>query len=280
MLLLTLELGAAGLAGEIFQGLTLVKILVAVAVVLILSQLAERVSPKFAGVLSGFPLGAAITLFFVGYEINLEFAADSAIYTVIGLVATQGFVFGYYQALKRAPSLGRLSSILLATTGGMIGYLVLALLFNRASLGLLPAVAVTLVSIIFFNRLFRRIEDRTIEKRVRISLRLMMIRALTAAAIIVMITASAKTLGPKWAGLLAAFPITMFPFLVIIHYTYQPGHVLAIIKNVPRGLVAIVVYAVVVRYAYPALGLAWGTIAAYAGATTYLVLLNYWLPFL
>ena len=74
------------------------KIIVTVGMVLSLSAVAERVSPRVAGLLSGYPLGAAIALFFMGLEIGPDFAAQSAVYTLVGLVASQVFVYGYYRA--------------------------------------------------------------------------------------------------------------------------------------------------------------------------------------
>jgi hypothetical protein len=53
---------------QIFQGITLIKIAVAVLMVVGLSVLAERVSTRFAGVVSGYPLGADITLYFYRLE--------------------------------------------------------------------------------------------------------------------------------------------------------------------------------------------------------------------
>ena len=64
-----------------------IKLIVSIALVLTLSAVAEHVSPKAAGILAGYPAGAAITLFFIGLDISAEFAADSAVYTMMGLVA-------------------------------------------------------------------------------------------------------------------------------------------------------------------------------------------------
>jgi hypothetical protein len=51
----------------------------------------------------------------------------------------------------------------------------------------------------------------------------------------------------------------------------------AILKNVPRGLGAIVVYGTVVALTYPKFGVWLGTLAGYAAATLYLVVLH--IPF-
>jgi len=76
-----------------FNTLILVKIAVTIGVVIMLSLVAERVSTSMAGVLSGYPLGAAIVLFFYGLGVSPEFAAKSAVYAMPGLIGTQSFVY-------------------------------------------------------------------------------------------------------------------------------------------------------------------------------------------
>lgn len=60
------------------DSLLLAKIATAIIAVVGLSLVAERVSPRVAGILSGYPLGTAIALFFIGIELGEPFAAASA----------------------------------------------------------------------------------------------------------------------------------------------------------------------------------------------------------
>ena len=265
---------AFNLAAELFQGITLVKTLVAVFMVLALSVTAEWVSPKFAGILSGYPLGGAISLFFIGYEISPEFAAESAVYTILGLAATQGFAYGYYRISRRFARDRAWTNIVLAGFGGIASFGAVIPVLQKISVTRPAALAVAVISLLVFNFLFRRIENLKIIDRTRLGIMTLMARAVFAAAIIIFITAAAKLVGPRWSGLLSAFPITLFPFLVIIHVTYSPAHVWTIIKNVPRGLGALLIYSMLVSLVYPTWGLLWGTLAAYALATVYLVLIN------
>ena len=80
------------------ESFVFIKLIVSVTLVLTLSAVAEHVSPKAAGLLAGYPAGAAITLFFIGLDISPEFAADSAVYTMMGLVATEVFVYCYFKS--------------------------------------------------------------------------------------------------------------------------------------------------------------------------------------
>ncbi len=269
-----MESGAFDLAGELFQGITLIKILVAVFMVMALSVLAEWVSPRFAGILSGYPLGAAISLFFIGYEISPEFAAESAVYTAFGLVAIQGFAFGYYHFSRWFAQSRVLINMALSVIGGVACFGIVIFALQKISVNRTTAFVTAIISLLIFNHLFRRIENIKIVDRTKLRLATLLIRAFCAAAIIIFITAAAKLVGPRWSGLLSAFPITLLPFLVIIHVTYSPAHAWTIIKNVPRGLGALLVYSLLLSLVYSSWGLLWGTLAAYALATVYLVLAN------
>jgi hypothetical protein len=74
------------------------------------------------------------------------------------------------------------------------------------------------------------------------------------------------------AGVLAAFPISMFPFLVLMHRTYGAGKAHTIIKHYPTGLGSLMVYATSIAWCYPTLGLLWGTLLSFVFATIYLII--------
>ena len=77
---------------------------------------------------------------------------------------------------------------------------------------------------------------------------ILLIRALVAATIILLVIGAGTLVGPKWAGLFSAFPCTFLPLILIVHYTYDREHVHTIIKNVPRGLGAVIIYVLTVFF--------------------------------
>ncbi len=250
----------------------LIKILVSVFMVVTLSLIAEFVSPRVAGILSGYPLGAAISLFFIAFEISPRFAAESALYTMTGLVGIQGFIYFYYLASSRLKPHGKWFSITVASLAGFAGYLLIISILHGLRTTLLIALVIPLISFVLFRFLFRKIKDVRIESRLRLSIVLLFGRGLFAAAVILLITWAARLVGPGWAGLFSAFPITLFPVMVIVHFSYRLDHVHTLIKNVPDGLVSLFIYALVVHLTYPSLGIYFGTIIAYFCATIYLVI--------
>ncbi|MEW6267608.1 MAG: hypothetical protein AB1641_31435 [Thermodesulfobacteriota bacterium] len=264
----------SGLAGEIWQVLTLIKIAVAVIMVLGLSLIAERASPRMAGIASGFPLGSAVTLFFIGLEVGPDFAGQSAVYTILGLTATQCFAGGYYLASIWTSARTKPWSVTMSAGAGLAMYAAASWAAWPLQAGWPLATAVTLAAVLLFDSFFKRIQNVKIVDRKKFGPAQLLARALFAAAIIVVITAAARIIGPKWSGLLSAFPTTMLPLMAIIHYSYAPEHVHAIIKNVPRGLVSLMIYCLAVYFGYAPLGVYWGTLAAYALAIVYLIVIS------
>ena len=122
-----------------------------------------------------------------------------------------------------------------------------------------------------FAFIFRNIEDSRIDRPVRLTFRILVLRAALAAVIILMITGAAKWVGSRWAGLFSAFPTTLFPLMLIVHLSYGRPAVNTIIKNFPRGLGSLILYALGVSFVYPRFGVLLGTIVAFTLATAYLV---------
>jgi hypothetical protein len=258
-----------------FSLFPLVKVLVSILVVVLLSVIAERAGPRIAGIASGYPLGAAISLFFIGIEIDPAFAARSAIFTAAGLVATVAFVGGYLLGLRAAEGRRRMPALLLALMPALAAYGLAAWGVSAIPINGITAPLMALTSMVVANRVFRSIPDADIHEKIKLGLGVTLLRAVFAALVILVITTAAGLVGPEWAGLFSAFPITMLPLLVIIQFTYRPAHVRTIIKNVPRGLGSLLAYALVVAATYTAFGIVRGTVLGYLTATLYLVLLEY-----
>ncbi|MFZ2447522.1 MAG: hypothetical protein WAW37_14295 [Syntrophobacteraceae bacterium] len=256
---------------ELLTLMTAVKMGTAIAMVVLLSVLAESAGPRFAGTLSGFPLGAAISLFFMGHDISPRFAAESALYTATGLIATQAFAYCYYRSSLMAMGLNKGLQVLSASFGGLLGYFLAALLLVRLRVNLVVAVLLPVFFILLSSYLFRGVETVRIEKKAGMSPRALIFRSVFAASSIVVITSVAGTIGPGWAGIFSAFPMTMLPFVALIHLTHDPEHAHAVLKHTPRGLGSLVVFALAVSLSYPTLGIYVGTAVSYGFAAVYLV---------
>ncbi|MEM5786190.1 MAG: hypothetical protein AAGU11_02655 [Syntrophobacteraceae bacterium] len=260
---------------ELLTLMTLVKMGTVILITVILSVVAEAVSPRIAGILTGFPLGAAISIFFMGFEISPAFAAESALHTSAGISATITFAYCYYTASVLAKGLNCTLQIFAATIAGLLGYCAAIFLLHFVPAGFAAASVLPVASIFLFIRLFRKIENVKIEKRVSVSPALLLLRAFFAACSVVLIISTAKIVGPTWAGLFAAFPNILLPLVVIIQFTYMPEHAYVIIKNVPKGLASVVTFCLTVSLTYGDYGIYLGTVLGYMTSIIYLVVIQF-----
>ena len=249
------------------ETLFFVKFVISISVVLLLSYLAEKFSAKWAGIISGLPTGSAITLYFYAYENGLEFASESALYNMIGLVAMQAFIAGYYITSKFIKQ----PSILSSTLFGVIFYLIAAFIISCSQVTLSLALLVSPASFIFFITLFSGIESLDIKKNVPLTIRILLIRSLISGSIIVFITTIAYMIGAKWSGIFSAFPTTLFPLILIIHLTYGKKYSDTVIKFVPHGLGGLFLYSLIIHLSYKSTGLNIGVIMAFAGTACYML---------
>ncbi|MFG6177500.1 hypothetical protein ACGTN6_09675 [Halomonas sp. THAF12] len=245
----------------------LAKLLVSIGVVLGLSVIAERLSTRMAGLLSGYPLGTAIALFFIGLEISPAFAAEGAVHTLAGFSATLALGGGYMLGGRR----DGLPGVLMGTLTGLAAWLAAAWLLTLVDFDRLTGTLTTVVAIAVFLWLYRRLPDATVQPKGGFSWGALALRAGLAAGIIFLITGLAHVLPSAWAGVMAAFPVTMYPFLVILHLTHGAGPVTTVIKHYPAGLGSLLCYALCVSLTYDSLGLVAGTLIGFAAATAWLL---------
>jgi len=247
--------------------LFIIKIIVTVTIVLGLSVIAERVSPRWAGMLGGYPLGTAIVLIFIGYEEGTAFAASSAVHTLAGLSANLSIFATYGLVLTLRPH----SGFVLPALCALAAFFAVGVPLSWVSFDLIRALTFIIPVVVLCMVVFRRFADMRIKTAVRLSFWVTGIRAATACVVVLSITGLANTLGPEMAGVLAGFPSTVLPMVVIVHFTYGPAPVLTIIKHFPSGLGAMITFAVVYALYLDELGLWLGTLMSFGAATLYLL---------
>lgn len=253
----------------IITALFVIKTVVTILFVLILSLVAEWVSPKVSGIISGIPTGTAIILFFYGLEQGTEFASQSSLFNLVGMLSMQVFIYLYFKASTKNSKMNIFFSSIIAIGG----YLITILLLKQFQFSLITALIVPLLSIPLFTHLFKKIKESTIKNTVKLNPKVLLIRAIVASLVILFVTSIAQFVDPRWAGLFSAFPTTLFPLILIIHNAYGKEHVHTIIKNVPQGQWGMVMYVISVFFLYPLLGVYLGTLISYSVVILYLLVL-------
>jgi len=132
----------------------LVKAAWSAVIVLGLTLVAERVSMRIAGLLSGAPLTAVLVYFFVGRDLGIDYVVDSVPYSIAAFTGTLSFVLTYYwtsSRLQRYSALGGLGA-------AVIVFLAVAAVLAAIPFNLVGATALTVSAIALSAWLVRKIE--------------------------------------------------------------------------------------------------------------------------
>jgi len=238
--------------------------------VLALTLVAEKISPAWAGIISGLPTGTAISLFFFGLEVSPMYAAESALYNLLGLTASLSFIYFYYIFSHYISKY----SLLIASISGIFGFLIVAFILSLKHFSVFGSVAIPFIVNLGLFLVFKTIPNTTIKDKIKLKIPILLMRVFVSSLLIVLITFIPRIAGPEWAGLFSAFPSTLFPLLVIIHFNYGKEHTHTIIKNMPKGMFSLIAYSFTVSLLYAKIGIYWGTLCAYSLAFGLLIIIQ------
>lgn len=236
--------------------LLIIKAIVVVVLVLSLTTIAEKVGPKISGVLSGLPLGTLIVLLFFAIEHGVDYTREASLYNIHGLFAALAFSIGYYVSTFYTGKFEIIMSLLTSFVFYLMIAFILSLITPHIILTPLIIFILLLVSAIYFSKK----EDFAIVKTDKVSIFDLVLRSGLTIFIFLIISTLPKYLPINLAGIFSSFPTVLLPLLLIIHFNHSNLQARTIIKNTPFGLTSVVIYSYVVHFAYPTIGIAYGTI--------------------
>jgi hypothetical protein len=223
-----------------------------------LSYIAEKVSPKVSGILSGLPVGSSITLVFFAIENGVDYVTKVALYNIHGLFAALAFSIGYYISTFYKGKFEIFLSLLIS----FISYLIIAfiLAYVPPHVFFTPFIVITLMLIASIY--FAKKENFTIDKSVKTSLSDILFRSILTISIFLIVSSLPKYVSSNIAGIFSSFPTILLPLLLIIHFRHSKLQARTIIKNTPFGLSSVVIYSLVVYFTYEKIGILYGTLTA------------------
>lgn len=244
----------------------LIKSISVVTLVLTLSFIAEKLSPKISGILSGLPVGSSITLIFFAIENGVDYVTNVALYNIHGLFAALSFCIGYYISTFYKGKL----EITLSIVTSFIFYLVIALILSYVPPHIVLTPLIVIILMLMASVYFAKKENFTIEKQDKISITDLLFRSILTISIFLVVSSLPKYVSPNLAGIFSAFPSILLPLLLIIHFRHSNLQARTIIKNTPFGLSSVVIYSLVVYFTYEPLGILYGTLIALTASVTYI----------
>ncbi len=248
--------------------LLIIKSISVVILVLTLSFIAEKLSPKISGVLSGLPVGSSITLLFFAVENGVDYVTNVALYNIHGLFAALAFCIGYYISTFYKGKLEISMSILIS----FVSYLLIAYIISFIPPHIIFTPLIVIILMLISSVYFAKKENHAIEKKEKVSFFDLVFRSILTIGIFLTVSSLPKYVDPNLAGIFSAFPTILLPLLLIIHFRHSNLQARTIIKNTPFGLSSVVIYSLVVFYTYESYGILIGTILAFVASVVYILI--------
>lgn len=241
------------------MSLLAVKVLLAPSFVVLASLVGRRFGARLGGMLGGLPIVAAPILLVYALAHGDRFAARASAATVLGLVSLMGFVVAYAHLASR----WRWWLTLLA------GWAVFASFTFLFSLLRVPAgIALGIVGVVLLAApaLLPRPAAAELLRASPLPSWDLPLRACSALALVVSLTAVAGWLGPKVSGLLAPFPVIASVLAVFTHTQRGCSEVLSLLRGLLLGYAAYALFCFVLAMSLGSLGTAAGFGLATAAA--------------
>lgn len=251
---------SADLRNHLPVTLLAVKVLLAPGFVVLASLAGRRFGVRIGGMFGGLPVVAAPILLVYALQHGERFAANASAATLLGLISLMAFVVLYARLASRWPWW----VTLLAgwSTFALLSFLfsfvhvsaVLALVLMGSTLALAP---------VLLPRAAMPIKPESFQPLPGWDLPL---RAVSALALVLVLTAVAGRLGPQISGLLAPFPVIASVLAVFTHTQRGRHEVLALLRGLLLGYAAFGLFCFVLAVALRPLGTALAFALATAGA--------------
>ncbi|BAK72954.1 hypothetical protein [Arcobacter sp. L] len=205
---------------------------------------------------------------FFAIENGVDYVTNVALYNIHGLFAALAFSIGYYASTFYKGKLEIFLSLLIS----FISYLIIAFILANVPphVVLTPVIVITLMLIATIY--FAKKENFAIDKKIKTSISDIFFRSLLTISIFLIISSLPKYVPSNIAGIFSSFPTILLPLMLIIHFRHSRFQARTVIKNTPYGLSSVVIYSLVVYFAYAKIGIVFGTIIALICSVLYVVI--------
>lgn len=224
----------------------ILKLLVIPGFLLLISLAGKRWGPSVAGWLSGLPVVVGPILFFLAIEQGQVFAAQSATAALSAMFAMIAFCVTYAQVAQRAkwPWALVISLLVWATAAVVLSLIPPSLVFS------VIAAATALLAAPYLFPSVQPIVSGPAPKSDKLLLRMIAGALLTLA-----VTLLASTVGERWSGLLAVFPVLGSVMAVFSQQTRGPAFTAALLRATATGMYSFAAFCLVLALALPDMGL-------------------------
>lgn len=243
----------------------------------LITVIAEKKSPKIAGILMSLPVITFLSLIFMAISQGVDFAGHAALWNPIGAIADLVYM-GFFALGIKIPEYidkkqngkflnrknGRIKEIFCGLITGFAGYFVSILALSKISInsGFVSLIFLWIAAIISY-KIFRRFPDVKAAPKKIVAAKDLLFRCLFGGSAVAAVVILGDSAGYLWGGLFSSFPGTITPVLVLLHLKNGKEMSFGVIKSSPIGLSATGLYSCMVWLLYPLYGIFIGTVASY-----------------
>ncbi|MBP7901406.1 MAG: hypothetical protein KA015_01180 [Spirochaetes bacterium] len=253
----------------------IIKILVSIAIVLLLAEISKRINPTLGGIISGLPLGTALSVYFISYQMGETYLIDVIPWGICGLISSILLCFIYLILDFCLKINNKYFSIIVSSIFSFAVFLISGYFFYAVKLNIRLSLLIFsvffILNIVALNRIVKVKHEK---KKDKTTLFNNFIRALIVSLIIISITGLAKHIGNKWSVILSSFPSTLFPLILILHYEDRNNLYHLVIKGFSLGVSTLVLFYLCCFILIPEYGLNTGFAITYLISIVYLYLVN------
>ena len=224
----------------------LLKLLVIPGFLLLISLAGKRWGPSVAGWLSGLPVVVGPILFFLAIEQGQVFAAQSATAALSAMFAMIAFCVTYAQVAQRT---GWPWALVISLSVWACAAVALSLIPPSLTLSVIAAAIALLAAPWLFPKV-QPVLAGPAPKSDKLLLRMMAGALLTLA-----VTLLASTVGERWSGLLAVFPVLGSVMAVFSQQTRGPAFTAALLRATATGMYSFAAFCLVLALTLPGMGL-------------------------
>ncbi len=253
-----------------------------------ITLIAEKKSPKIAGIMMSLPVITFLSLLFMAISQGVDFSSKAAIWNPIGAIADLLYMGlfavgiglpGYIQKNtgRREGKNGNIEKIIEILAGilfGFTGYFLFILTSSKFQIesGWISLLYLWISAIVFYV-LFKKLKEIKLEKPQLVSTKEIIFRGLFGGGVVAAVVILGDSAGHMWGGLFSSFPGTITPVLVLLHLKNGKDMSCCVIKSAPIGLSGTGLYSCMVWLLYPVYGIVMGTLVSYLAVFVFLFVL-------
>jgi uncharacterized membrane protein (GlpM family) len=224
----------------------ILKLLVIPGFLLLISLAGKRWGPSVAGWLSGLPVVVGPILLFLALEQGEAFAAQSATAALSAMFAMIAFCVTYAQVAQRA-------GWPLALVVSLSVWALVVVVLSLVPASLVFSVCAAATALLAAPYLFPTVQP--VLRGPAPKSDKLLLRMVAGALLTLVVTLLASTVGDRWSGLLAVFPVLGSVMAVFSQQTRGPAFTAALLRATATGMYSFAAFCLVLALALPTMGM-------------------------